>query len=189
MVRADGTFEGKASMNCPTCGVQNDELARFCQKCGQTLAPSRVPPAVASQAPPGMPYGPPQQVVSPAGAQYAPAAQPGAQYAPAAQPGAQYAPAAQPTMRGMQVNVQTNIVGPDGWRSPQQRPIPGGVLVLSLFVPGAGQFFNRDIKKGILLLVIAFLTGFETLSFGWWALGVLSLVDANNVAKGKWRSW
>ena len=62
-------------------------------------------------------------------------------------------------------------------------------LVLSLLIPGVGQFYNGDVKKGAVMLG-CFLVGIPlsggVVSFGVW---IWSMIDAYNVGSRKWPIW
>jgi TM2 domain-containing membrane protein YozV/ribosomal protein L40E len=66
---------------------------------------------------------------------------------------------------------------------------PGIALVLSLVIPGVGQFYNSDIKKGALMLAGAILLGAATGGLGYLAFWIWSMVDAYQVANGKGKIW
>jgi TM2 domain-containing membrane protein YozV len=92
-----------------------------------------------------------------------------------------------PTMRG---GGAPPIPAP---QDPQQPPAvlagknPTLAVVLSIVLPGAGQFYNDDTKKGAVMLVAALLlcvTG-----IGYLAVLVWSAIDAYNVAIGKAKRW
>jgi TM2 domain-containing membrane protein YozV len=66
---------------------------------------------------------------------------------------------------------------------------PAVALVLSLLIPGAGQFYNGDMKKGGLMLALAIIGlivsgGLITLGVWIWAM-----IDAYQVANGKGKIW
>ena len=68
---------------------------------------------------------------------------------------------------------------------------PTVALVLSIFLGafGAGQFYNGDWKKGLVMLGATLILGVPTgflVSFGIW---IWSMVDAYQVASGKWPIW
>ena len=62
-------------------------------------------------------------------------------------------------------------------------------LVLSLLIPGVGQFYNGDTKKGVLMLVGAAFTGVFTGGILWLAVGIWAAFDAYKVASGKTTLW
>lgn len=66
---------------------------------------------------------------------------------------------------------------------------PAIALVLSLVIPGVGQFYNSDIKKGALMLGGAILLGALTGGLGYVAFWIWSMIDAYQVASGKVRIW
>lgn len=130
-------------MFCSKCGAENPDSARFCQKCGASLA---APPPPSSPAPPG-------------------------------------APAADPRMRG----------GPPPVGTVEKRYATGRnpvlALILSAVIPGVGQFYNGDTKKGVLMLVGALVLGPLTLLIAWVGIAVWSAIDAYTVASGKAALW
>lgn len=68
---------------------------------------------------------------------------------------------------------------------------PTVALVLSIFLGalGAGQIYNGDWKKGLVMAGATVLVGAATgglVAFGVW---VWSMVDAWQVASGKWSTW
>ncbi|HMJ60631.1 MAG TPA: zinc-ribbon domain-containing protein [Bryobacteraceae bacterium] len=66
---------------------------------------------------------------------------------------------------------------------------PAVALILSLFIPGAGQFYNGDNKRGALMLggalVSLLLAAFTIGVFTGAAIWIWSMVNAYNVASGK----
>ena len=66
---------------------------------------------------------------------------------------------------------------------------PAIALVLSLVIPGVGQFYNSDIKKGALMLGGAILLGALTGGLGYVAFWIWSMFDAYQVASGKGKIW
>jgi TM2 domain-containing membrane protein YozV len=66
---------------------------------------------------------------------------------------------------------------------------PAVALVLSLFIPGAGQFYNGDNKRGALMLggaLISLMLAAVTIGvFTGVAIWIWSVVNAYNVASGK----
>jgi TM2 domain-containing membrane protein YozV len=88
-----------------------------------------------------------------------------------------------PRVRGVAAPGSYAIAQPSGEKN------PAVALVLSLFIPGAGQFYNRDNKRGALmlggallsLLLVAFTIGVFTGAVIW----IWSMVNAYNVASGK----
>ncbi len=125
-------------MFCPRCGTQNDETAKFCQKCGTaTAAP---PPVAAPSAPdPRMRGG----------------------GVPTAAGGKRYAAGKNPTI----------------------------AVVLSLVLAGVGQFYNGDVKKGLVMLAVAIVGGVFTYGLVYLAVAIWSALDAYKVASGKSPLW
>lgn len=61
--------------------------------------------------------------------------------------------------------------------------------VLSLLIPGLGQFVNRDTKKGFVMLGAAIVLGVPT-GFGlWFVVAIWSVIDAYQVADGRGKAW
>ena len=56
--------------------------------------------------------------------------------------------------------------------------------IVSLFIPGVGQFINGDMKKGGVMLVLALLLGALTAGLAWLGVAIWSAVDAYRVATG-----
>lgn len=79
--------------------------------------------------------------------------------------------------------VRGVVAQPSGERN------PAVALVLSLFIPGAGQFYNGDGKRGAMMLAGALLSlllvAFTIGVFTGAAIWVWSMVNAYNVASGK----
>jgi len=66
---------------------------------------------------------------------------------------------------------------------------PATALILSILIPGVGQFYNNDVKKGAIMLGGAILLGVLTLGLAWLGILVWSAVDAYQVASGKSPLW
>ena len=66
---------------------------------------------------------------------------------------------------------------------------PTLAAILSLILPGIaiGQFYNGDVKKGLVMLVGAIILGFTVM--GYIAIWVWSVIDAYQVAKGNHNLW
>jgi TM2 domain-containing membrane protein YozV len=103
-----------------------------------------------------------------------------------------YAPVAPPPMpRVMESDPRVRGVAAPGYAAVQ--PIgeknPAVALVLSLFIPGAGQFYNGDNKRGALMLggaLISLMLVAVTIGvFTGAAIWIWSMVNAYNVASGK----
>ena len=62
-------------------------------------------------------------------------------------------------------------------------------MILSLFIPGVGQFYNGDMKKGGIMLGAAVIFGALTAGLVWLAIAIWSAVDAYQVASGKSPLW
>ena len=68
---------------------------------------------------------------------------------------------------------------------------PTVALVLSIFLGalGGGQFYNGDWKKGLAMAAASILLGVPSgglVSLGVW---IWSMIDAYQVASGKWKAW
>lgn len=61
-------------------------------------------------------------------------------------------------------------------------------VVLSL-IPGLGQFYNNDYKKGALMLFVALVGAVPTGGILWLVFLVWSMFDAYQVASGKGKRW
>jgi TM2 domain-containing membrane protein YozV len=61
--------------------------------------------------------------------------------------------------------------------------------ILSLLIPGVGQFINSDMKKGAVMLVLALVLFAPTVGIGWSAVAIWSAVDAYRVANGTAQRW
>jgi TM2 domain-containing membrane protein YozV len=61
--------------------------------------------------------------------------------------------------------------------------------ILSLFIPGLGQFINSDMKKGAVMLILAIVLFAPTLGVGSLAVSIWSAVDAYRVATGAAKRW
>jgi TM2 domain-containing membrane protein YozV len=66
---------------------------------------------------------------------------------------------------------------------------PGLAVVLSVLIPGVGQFYTGDVKKGALMLGIAVVGSFFTMGAAWLAMMIWSAIDSYNVAIGKSPLW
>jgi TM2 domain-containing membrane protein YozV len=66
---------------------------------------------------------------------------------------------------------------------------PGVALVLSFLMLGVGQFYNRDMKKGAVMLVGGIVLAPMTLGVGTLLIWVWGMVDAHQVAKQRWPLW
>jgi TM2 domain-containing membrane protein YozV len=62
---------------------------------------------------------------------------------------------------------------------------PALAAFLSAIVPGLGQFYNGDVKKGWIRLAIAVVGGSATYGLVWFGAAIWSAIDAYNVARGK----
>jgi TM2 domain-containing membrane protein YozV len=70
---------------------------------------------------------------------------------------------------------------------------PGVALLLSFLIPGVGQFYNGDAKKGGVMLggyiVSIFLTAIAIGFFGIMGIWIWGMIDAHSVASGKTPTW
>lgn len=62
-------------------------------------------------------------------------------------------------------------------------------LVLSLIIIGIGQFYNGDIKKGAVMLVVGVIGGVLSLGTIWFIVALYSAFDAYMVATRKIPLW
>ncbi len=61
--------------------------------------------------------------------------------------------------------------------------------VLSVLIPGVGQLYNGDNKKGLVMLAIAIVLGPFTSGIAWLAVLIWAAIDAYRVADGKGKTW
>ena len=68
---------------------------------------------------------------------------------------------------------------------------PTVALVLSIFLGalGGGQFYNGDWKKGLAMAAASLLLGIATGGLVSLAVWIWSMIDAYQVASGKWPIW
>lgn len=64
---------------------------------------------------------------------------------------------------------------------------PTTALILSIVLPGVGQFYNDDVKKGLVMLVLSLVLAATCI--GYLGIMVWSAMDAYNVALGKAKRW
>ncbi|MGH7334656.1 MAG: zinc ribbon domain-containing protein [Candidatus Rokuibacteriota bacterium] len=127
-------------MFCSRCGTQNDDSARFCQKCGAATTAAASPPTPAP-APPD------------------------------------------PRIRGGNVPVAA------GGKRYAEGKNPTIAVVLSLVLAGVGQFYNGDVKKGLVMLAVAIVGGVFTYGLVYVGVAIWSALDAYKVASGKAPLW
>ena len=87
---------------------------------------------------------------------------------------------------------QHTMRGGPGQQSTRHNPTgrnPTLAAVLSAVIPGVGQFYNGDIKKGAVMLIGAMLLGPATAGVLWLAMAIWSAIDAYQVAKGTGKMW
>jgi TM2 domain-containing membrane protein YozV len=66
---------------------------------------------------------------------------------------------------------------------------PGVALILSALIVGLGQFYNGDVKKGLIMLLSAIILGLMTFGIAWFGVACWSAIDAYQVASGKAPLW
>jgi TM2 domain-containing membrane protein YozV len=59
----------------------------------------------------------------------------------------------------------------------------------SAIIPGVGQFYNGDAKKGLTMLVAAVIFGTATAGALWFVVAAWSAVDGYRVANGTGKAW
>jgi len=138
-------------MFCSSCGTRNDDSAKFCQKCGQTL--TAVPAGTTAPQPTTLP------------------------------------PSPDPRMRGAALPSASTekqyVTGKN----------PVVAVILSVVIPGCGQFYNRDKKKGAIMLAGWFVLSILTMNLAELSIlvhlgmRVWSAIDAHRVASGKAPLW
>lgn len=157
-------------MYCSKCGSPNVEGARFCEKCGNSLSTG----GAATWAVEGR---------SAAGAG-TPSAAPNQPPTPQQQWQAPQGPGADPRMRGAAPLQGTRFAS-------GKEPVTA--LLLSMFLPAIGQFYNGDNKKGAIMLggyFVSFILWFVYIGFlGTLGIWIWSMVDAYSVASGKTPVW
>jgi len=62
-------------------------------------------------------------------------------------------------------------------------------MILSILIPGVGQFYNGDMKKGAVMLAAAIVGGVITVGLVWLGILIWSAIDAYQVASGKSPLW
>ena len=164
--------------------------ARFCVRCGVPLAapmqtavprptgpvfdevtqPYAAPQPHAHQPYASQPFGQPQPYAPPQA--YGPP-RPGGPHAPG------YPPQQMPTQRGLQHQP---------WQPRQGGGNPVLASILSVIIPGLGQLYNSDVKKGLVMFAIAFF-GIALFGLGWLAMMIWGAIDAYQVASGTGRRW
>jgi TM2 domain-containing membrane protein YozV len=68
---------------------------------------------------------------------------------------------------------------------------PTVALLLAVFLSGigAGQFYNNDWKKALVIIAIMWIGGVATGGFASLAAWIWAMIDAYQVAKGAWKLW
>lgn len=91
-------------------------------------------------------------------------------------------PVADPRVRGAAVPTAAGPGLPT-----QSNPVLA--TILSLFIPGVGQLINSDMKKGVVMFVLAVVLFVPTVGVGSFAVSIWSAVDAYRVATGTGKRW
>ena len=154
-------------MTCPNCGTMNPQSAQFCSACGTAIQAQVGPPRV--QQPVVVDYD--SSVANPSTAQPI------------------YPPAGQAAPNAPQVTIINQQGGAPAF--PTYFPgaadkNPGVALVLSLFFVGAGQLYNGEIGKGVLMFFGCIMLWAAMLG---WIINIWSMVDAYKVAQRKQAHW
>ena len=156
-------------MICSHCNTPNSDTAKFCVNCGHRL---QIPQA---QAPP--PTG--------SGRRSATAAVPAT---PTQTPTTPQSPQTPPNSTGRRTSPQPRKTPP---QIPGKKYAQGKeavlAVVLSIVIPGIGQLYNGDTKKGLIMLGVFLFTAWT--GIGWLIMIIWSAIDANNVASGKSPLW
>ena len=68
---------------------------------------------------------------------------------------------------------------------------PTVALVISIFLGslGGGQFYNGDWKKGLAMAAATLVLAVPTGGLVAFAVWIWSMIDAYQVASGKWKAW
>ena len=67
-----------------------------------------------------------------------------------------------------------------------KNPVLAAILSL---IPGVGQFYNGDVKKGWIMLGITVVGNIVTLGWAWLPMFIWAAYDAYQVASGKGKKW
>jgi len=164
-------------MQCPECEYMMAAADTDCPRCrsrreGGALAPLPLPVHIGPERDTPDPYPaaflpPPQYPTVPYPGQQPPyQGQPPPQYPP------QYPPAPYPPYP----------YRPDIIQMPPGTHSVAAAVILALLFNGAGQMMNRQVTKGIVLLLSAIVLGAITLGIAWLLITVLALVDAVCIA-------
>ena len=151
---------------CKQCNTENSDSAKFCVNCGQRLqVPQAETPAAAPQ-----PTGSGRRSSTASASANSPQTS---------------TPNPPPTRRPPNSGRRTppQVKG----KTYAQGKEPALALILSLFIPGVGQFYNGDTKKGLLMLGLAVVGAF--IIIGWLVAVIWSTIDAYQVAAGKSPLW
>ena len=81
---------------------------------------------------------------------------------------------------------ETPVAGPKTFATGKN---PIVAMILSILIPGVGQFYNGDMKKGAVMLAAAIVGGVFTLGLVWLGMMIWSAIDAYQVASGKSPLW
>lgn len=144
-------------MQCPECEYMMTAADKDCPRCrsrreGGALAPLPLPVHI----------GPARDTPDPAPV--------------ALQPSPPYPPAPYPPYQPPYPYRPDVIQMPPGTHS------VAAAVILALLFNGAGQMINRQVAKGVVLLLSAIVLGVVTLGVAWLVITVLALVDAVCVA-------
>ena len=103
--------------------------------------------------------------------------------------GATLAPAAAGAQADASGGTMRTALPPAGQVVTGKSPVVALVLSVILGSLGVGQFYNGDWKKGLTMAVASVLLAVPSgglVPFGVW---IWSMVDAYQVASGKWKAW
>lgn len=103
--------------------------------------------------------------------------------ATAASPPTVSPPAPDPRMRGG--GVPSSV----GGKRYAEGKNPTIAVLLSLVLAGVGQFYNGDVKKGLVMLAVAIVGGVFTYGLVYLGVAIWSALDAYKVASGKSPLW
>lgn len=85
--------------------------------------------------------------------------------------------------------VRTSTQPPAGTTASGKNPTVALVISIFLGALGGGQFYNGDWKKGLAMAGGTILLGVASGGLASFAIWVWSMVDAWQVASGKWKTW
>jgi TM2 domain-containing membrane protein YozV len=95
---------------------------------------------------------------------------------------------------GQGVPMSAPAPGPGRVVDPRGQGARNPSVALLLSIPplgllGIGQFYNGDWKKGLVVLLLVLFFGWETLGVVPFAVWIWAMIDAYQVASGKWKRW